>query len=148
MAKDDLDGCAILLVEDDLVIAGDVAAIVEQAGGRVIGPADSLGEGFQLLESGGVDCALLDINLNSLLVFGLADALAERHVPIVFLSAEQPAEVPAQHRQRPFVRKPFSRPDVLAAIHAAIGAGGKTAASKPSDGYVKEPVDGSPMAAA
>ena len=139
MAKDDLAGCAILLVEDDAVISGDVAAIVEQAGGRVIGPADSLGEGFQLLDnSGRIDCALLDINLNSLLVFGLADAISDRDVPVIFLSAEPPAEVPAHHRQRLFVRKPFSRADVLAAIHAAM-AESMTTEPKPARDFERKP---------
>jgi hypothetical protein len=40
---DDLDSISILLVEDEALVAIDVKAIIEMAGGRVLGPAYSLG---------------------------------------------------------------------------------------------------------
>ena len=144
----DLDGRAILLVEDDAVISADVTAIIEMAGGRVIGPADSLGQGFHLLDSERIDCAVLDINLNSLLVFGLADALAARNVPIVFFSADAPAEIPAQHRHRRFLPKPFSREDLLVAIHTAMDEGPEAAPPTRVGGFVQKPTDESPVASA
>lgn len=144
---DGLDGCAILLVEDDAVISGDVTSIIEMAGGRVIGPADSLGQGFHLLDGGRIDCALLDINLNSLLVFGLADALAERGVPIVFLSADSPASIPTLHRHQQFVQKPFAKQDLLAAIHAAMDENRKASESKRAHGFEQKPTGESPMIA-
>lgn len=120
MVSAELEDCTILLVEDDAVVAIDTKAMIEQMGGKVVGPAYSLGQGFHYLQTDAVDCALLDINLNSLVVFGLADALAERNVPFVFLSADSLASVPAQHRSRRFIHKPFSASSLVAAIREAI----------------------------
>lgn len=149
MTQEDLSGRAILLVEDDAVIAGDLTAIIELAGGRVIGPADSLGEGLQRLDnSGRVDCAVLDINLNSLMVFGLADALAARGVPFVFSSAESIGEIPERHKHRPFLRKPFTRENLLAALHAAMDESLDHAPPVPARDLVQKPADDSQMAPA
>jgi CheY-like chemotaxis protein len=116
----DLQDCFILLVEDEAVTAIDMTSIIETAGGKVVGPAYSLGQGFHLLQHDRIDCAVLDINLNCLVVFGLADALAERNVPIVFLSADSLDTAPLQHRARKLVRKPFSTRNLVAAIKGAI----------------------------
>ena len=120
MENPDLADCAILLVEDDAITAIDMRDILETAGARVVGPAYSLGQGFHLLENASIDCAVLDINLNSLLVFGLADALAERNVPIVFLSADTLDTAPLQHRTQRLIRKPLRTSSLVIAIRAAI----------------------------
>src|SRR5688572_33125524 len=43
---DDLEGISVLLVEDEALLAIDVTAIIEMAGGRVVGPAYSLRQGI------------------------------------------------------------------------------------------------------
>src|SRR5262245_35786421 len=141
MTQEDLCGRAILLVEDDAIIAGDLTTIIELAGGRVIGPADSLGHGFQLLDGERIDCALLDINLNSLMVFGLADALAARGVPFVFSSADSLGEIPERHKQRPFVQKPFTRENLLAALHAAMDESPEISPPMPAGNFAPKPAD-------
>jgi Response regulator containing CheY-like receiver, AAA-type ATPase, and DNA-binding domains len=119
-SSDDLEGCTILLVEDDAIAAIDMRNVLEMAGAKVLGPAYSLGQGFHLLDDAPIDCALLDINLNSLVVFGLADALAERKVPIVFLSADTLDRAPSQHRTGRLVHKPFSTHTLIRAVRATI----------------------------
>lgn len=117
---DDLDGCSILVVEDEAITAIDTTAIIEMAGGRVLGPAYSLSQGFACLRYERIDCALLDVNLHDELVFKLADALAERGVPIVFVSAHAFNIVPPHHRGCGLVRKPFSTHNLIRAIQAAV----------------------------
>ena len=129
---DDLDGCSILVVEDEALAAIDVTSIIEMAGGRVIGPAYSLGQGFNCLRYGRIDCALLDVNLHDELVFTLADALAERGVPIVFLSAHSLDIAPPHHRERCLVRKPYSTHGLIQAIKAAVGDNRTRGARQPA----------------
>lgn len=119
-STDDLEDCAILLVEDDAIAALDIRNVLEMAGAKVLGPAYSLGQGFHMLDDALIDCALLDINLNSLVVFGLADALAARNVPIVFLSGDTLDTAPPQHRTRRIVCKPFRTHSLIGTIRAAI----------------------------
>ena len=111
---DDLEGISVLLVEDEAILAIDVTAIIEMAGGRVVGPAYSLGQGFSWIDRAKFDCAVLDINLHDELVFNLADVLIKRGIPIVFLSSHSLNIAPPH--LRPLVHKPFSTHSLIRAI--------------------------------
>ena len=116
---DDLEGISVLLVEDEALLAIDVTAIIEMAGGRVVGPAYSLRQGFSWIDRAKFDCAVLDINLHDELVFELADALIERGIPIIFLSSHSLNIAPPHLRERHLVHKPFSTHSLIKAIQAA-----------------------------
>ena len=128
---DDLEGISVLLVEDEAILAIDVTGIIEMAGGRVVGPAYSLGQGFLWLDRGKFDCAVLDINLHDELVFKLADALIERGIPIVFLSSHSLNIAPPHLRERPLVHKPFSTHSFIKAIQAEVAGKQAVAAPQP-----------------
>ncbi|HEV8390326.1 MAG TPA: hypothetical protein VGQ35_10810, partial [Dongiaceae bacterium] len=97
-----------------------------------IGPAYSLGQGISCLRYKRIDCALLDMTLHDELVFELADALAERGVPIVFLSAQSLNIAPQRHRGCRLVHKPFSTHSLILAIQAAIAERRALAARRPA----------------
>jgi len=126
---DDLAGISVLLVEDEALLAIDVASIIEMAGGRVIGPAYSLGQGFNWIDRGRFDCAVLDINLHDELVFTLADVLIERGIPMVFFSAHSLNIAPPHLRASRLVHKPFSTYSLIKAIREEVA--GKQAAAAP-----------------
>jgi DNA-binding LytR/AlgR family response regulator len=88
-----LRGRRVLIVEDEFLIAEDLAAYFAQLGAEVIGPAGSLAEGFPLVEA--AEAAVLDINLGGELSFPLAEALMSRHVPFVFFTAYAAIGVPS-----------------------------------------------------
>jgi DNA-binding NarL/FixJ family response regulator len=108
----------ILLVEDESIVAIDLASIISMAGGRVIGPFQSIGQGFRFREFKHIDAALLDISLNGEPVFKLADAIARRGIPIVFLSGREADDLPPEHRQRQFLSKPCETISVISALKA------------------------------
>ena len=115
-----LEGRNILIVEDDAIAAVNAKGVVELAGGAVVGPGFSLGQGFHYLKCSQVDCALLDVNLNSLLVFGLADALIERRIPVVFLNGDPLSNFPPQYRTLRLVNKPYSSTELVEAICQSV----------------------------
>ena len=88
MDSSGLKGLSILVVEDEAAIAVDTACNIVQAGGTVVGPAYSLDQAFETIADAELDGALLDINLRNDKVFSLADALADRGVPVVFVTGE------------------------------------------------------------
>jgi DNA-binding response OmpR family regulator len=126
---DDLVGVSVLLVEDEAILAIDVTSIIEMAGGRVVGPAYSLGQGFSWIDRAKFDCAVLDINLHDELVFKLADALIARGIPILFLSSHSLSIAPPHLRERRLVHKPFSTYGLIRAIRAEVA--GKQAVPAP-----------------
>jgi CheY-like chemotaxis protein len=115
-----LNGLSILVVEDEPVIALDTACTVVRAGAAVIGPAYSLDEAFAMIADAELDGALLDINLRNDKVFRLADTLADRGVPIVFVTGEIWPVIPERHAGCRRVGKPMTEAKVIAALSAAI----------------------------
>lgn len=74
---------AILVVEDEAFIALDLALAVEDAGGRVVGPAASIAEALTLLTSCEVDGAVLDVNLPDGDITSVVEQLVANDVPFV-----------------------------------------------------------------
>src|SRR6185503_16413841 len=90
-------GKHILLVEDEYFIVQDMARTFSAAGAIVVGPAASVAESLRLLAATPVlDAAVLDINLQGEMVFPVADALANRHVPFVFATGYDDEAIPAR----------------------------------------------------
>ncbi|HEV8391425.1 MAG TPA: response regulator [Dongiaceae bacterium] len=120
MDSSGLKGLSILVVEDEPMIAVDTACTIVQAGGTVVGPAYSLDQAFEEIADAELDGALLDINLRNDKVFSLADALADRGVPIVFLTGEIWPVIPERHAGCLIVGKPINQSKVVAALRSAI----------------------------
>jgi CheY-like chemotaxis protein len=112
----ELKDCRILVVEDDTLVAWDIEALLQDAGGTVVGPVGRLAQALELVTAGEFDIALLDLNLgadNSLLA---ADRLEEAGIPFIFLSGHSAEFLPERHRHRPLVAKPFHPRLLLDAI--------------------------------
>jgi CheY-like chemotaxis protein len=106
----------ILVVEDEFLIALDIAGALEQGGLVVIGPLASISDALEALKQEVVDGALLDANLGGQPVGRIADALLARKVPFAFVSGYGRDQLPPQHRGAPLVRKPFTGADLLAVV--------------------------------
>lgn len=78
----------ILIVEDEVILALDFSDTVADLGYEVVGPALSLDEGLELVESEAIHCALLDVNLGrGLTSEPIADRLRAQGVNLAFLTA-------------------------------------------------------------
>jgi DNA-binding response OmpR family regulator len=81
-----LNQVSVLIVEDEPFIALDLATAVEEARGKVIGPAGSVREALMLIDQHLVQSAILDVNLSDRDVTPIADLLIEGGVPVIFYS--------------------------------------------------------------
>jgi len=110
-----LRGKRLLLVEDEYMIAVDLADALEAAGAEVVGPADTVESALAVLrcEDRAIDAAVLDINLNGMAVFPVAEALKVRGIPFVFATAYDEMVVPAAYGDVPLVEKPVSNDELL-----------------------------------
>ncbi|HXG79436.1 MAG TPA: response regulator [Methyloceanibacter sp.] len=108
----------ILVVEDEFLIAFDIAGVLEQAGLSVVGPAGNVADALSAIERDVVHGALLDAHLAGEPVGRVADALKARGIPFAFVSGYGREQLPAAHRAAPLVKKPFTGRDLLAAIAA------------------------------
>lgn len=118
---EDEDRRAILVVEDDDMLGQAIGLCVEEAGYEVAGVAQSVDAALTTLHHRPVDAALLDVNLRGELVFAVADALAARGVPFVFVTGQPASSIPEIHRHRPLVPKPYYDAALCAALASVLG---------------------------
>ena len=116
-----LDGRKILLVEDEYLIAEDVAAMLREAGGQVIGPAASLPMGVRLAEQSElIDAAVLNIDLQGVEVYPLADELLVRGVPFLFLTGYGDDQIPEKYAGIRCCNKPVSAASVINEVRGLL----------------------------
>lgn len=111
---------AVLIVEDDAALCEAIGFCVEQAGYEVVDCAQSVDAALATLGRRTVDAALLDINLQGELVYPVANALTERGVPFVFVTGQNPSEIPEQYRHRPVLPKPYYDAALCAALASML----------------------------
>jgi DNA-binding response OmpR family regulator len=105
----------ILVAEGETPAATAVAAMLEQAGCRVMGPVATVAEAVACLQQGTPDAAVLDIHLAGASTAPVAKALAERGVPFVLATDHPcPGVLDAVFEGAPRLGRPFL-PTVLAA---------------------------------
>ncbi|WP_454748318.1 response regulator [Ciceribacter selenitireducens] len=83
----------VLVVEDELFIAMDIADVLASAGFEVLGPAASIDDAFRLLGDVRPDAAVLDVNLGGDRVTPVAAYLKSQEIPFVLASAGDPQDL-------------------------------------------------------
>lgn len=111
----------ILVVEDEPLVAMDIEDVLGEMGVDAVGPASSVEGAMAAVTAGGLDGALLDVNLRGEPVTPVADALAASGTPFVFLTGYGPDGIPAPHRGRPLLIKPFRPGDLVGAVQRYFG---------------------------
>jgi CheY-like chemotaxis protein len=111
-----LQGARVLIVEDDFMVAMAACDMVESLGGIVAGTARSVAAAKEKIRQPGLDCVMLDVNLNGDLSLGIAAELQERAIPFVFCTAYSHAF--DGFKRVPRVMKPYCEHDLVAAFHA------------------------------
>ncbi len=76
----------VLVVEDEFFVAMDLENLLADMNHEVVGSAQSVARGIELVEETRPDVALLDVNLNGELVTPVAEALEANHTPFVVLT--------------------------------------------------------------
>jgi DNA-binding response OmpR family regulator len=109
----------VLIVEDEVLIAMDLQAQLEENGWSVIGPAGTSGQALGLLDSSTPDYAVLDINLGSDTSFAVADRLAQGGIPFLFLSGASTEILPDRFHGQALLQKPIRFEQLLAALETA-----------------------------
>jgi CheY-like chemotaxis protein len=107
----------ILVVEDVMLIAFDIADELRGLGCSVIGPFSRLSDALQgISRSSQLDGAFLDVNLAGEPCFPLAELLDQKNVPFVFLTGHAGSEFPEHFKNRPRIQKPFHGADLERAV--------------------------------
>jgi PAS domain S-box-containing protein len=104
----------ILVVEDEALVAIEIAHALTEAGFDVVGAARSVPAALELLKGSGCDAAVLDVNLGSETSEAIAVELTARGTPFVALSGYASDQYPSVFADAPALTKPL-RPEFLIA---------------------------------
>jgi DNA-binding response OmpR family regulator len=77
----------VMVVEDEAILAIDIAEQLTEAGFVIVGPATSVAKALKLVAEVGCDVAVLDVNLRDETAEPIARALRSSGKPFLFLSA-------------------------------------------------------------
>ncbi|TMV77292.1 response regulator [Thioclava sp. BHET1] len=114
----------VLVIEDEAIIAMDIATIVEQMGHKVIGTASTRSEAVRLASENRPDLILADIQLadNSSGIDAVNDILSQfDDVPAIFITAF-PERLLTGKRPEPafLITKPYSEEQIWSAVSQAM----------------------------
>lgn len=110
-------GSRLILVEDEALLALDMQDMLEEMGCLVVGTAGRLDEALVLAETE-FDLALLDMNLGGARIDPVARRIAERGIPIIFVTGYGQRTLPPGI-VAPVIDKPCN-PDTLWPIVGAM----------------------------
>ena len=116
---------AILVVEDEPLIAEDIAGYLEESGFAVAGIANSADDALKILENVNPDAILLDINLGEGLDgIQLANIVRAQHdIPFVFLTSHADKDTLDRAKKTipaGYLLKPFDGNDLMTSLEIAI----------------------------
>jgi len=104
----------VLIVEDESLIAMLIEDHLLEFGYEVEPAVATVKEALARIDRGGVDLALLDVNLGGTMSFPVAEALRRRGIPFLFLTGYGRAGLPSEYADCLVLQKPFRRKDLEA----------------------------------
>ena len=117
-----LEGCRVLVVEDEFMIAMLIEEALADHRCLVVGPINNLSDAVDAARHGTVDIAILDVNLSGEKVYPVAELLDQRGIPFVLLSGYGGDAIPADRPAWRVCSKPFRRNNLIAILAEQIGA--------------------------
>jgi CRP-like cAMP-binding protein len=139
------DRLRVLIVEDDYLIAQDLAGDLASRGHGVLGPFPDNTTALRALRANGeVDVAVVDINLRGNVAYPIALELEGRGIPFLFATAYAPTAIPKRFSSVPRLGKPYLASEIDEAIINVVAAhrapGGGQASGKPRAALAANPL--------
>jgi CheY-like chemotaxis protein len=118
--KDSLEQPRVLVVEDEYLIRMLLEDMLADLGYAVAAAVGSIAEARAHAADGDFSAAILDVNLEGQEIFPVADILAARRLPFVFVTGYGERSLPERYRDRPALQKPFQAEQLGSALDALL----------------------------
>lgn len=113
--------CHILVVEDEFFLAQEMQQDLQDVGAMVLGPEPSVDRALARISEGlRIDVAVLDVNLGGEKVFPVADALAARNIPFLFVTGYENMMIHSRYPHVIKFDKPTDMPRLIRALKKLI----------------------------
>lgn len=124
-----LSGKRILVVEDEMMVLIMIENALADLGCESVSSAATVDQALQFLATDNFDAATLDVNLNGMLSYPVAEALAARGVPFAFSTGYSDHGIGGAHKGHPILSKPYSVGDPRRMFAILLPAAAASAAS-------------------
>jgi DNA-binding response OmpR family regulator len=115
-----LAGKRALVVEDEALLALEIAEYLADAGLEVVGPATSVARALTLVNNPGCDIVILDVNLGGEHSEPVALELKARGIPFVIVSGNSRDHIPPGFSGAPSLSKPVEAMTLLNLLRSFI----------------------------
>ena len=102
-----LNGCRVLIVEDEYFLANDLEEALKSHGANIIGPFGEFDAAYRRAARDHFDVAIIDINLHNKAAYPIADELIRQGVPFVFYTGYGGDIIPERFAGVKLWQKPF-----------------------------------------
>ncbi len=112
----------VLVVEDEYLIRMLLEDMLAELGYVVAAAVDTITEASAFATDGEFDVAILDVNLDGEEIFPVADILAKRGLPFVFVSGYGEQSLLERFRGRPSLQKPFQSEQIKTTLAGLLAS--------------------------
>jgi CheY-like chemotaxis protein len=105
--NDPIKTTRILVVEDEYLIRMLLEDMLADLGYEIAAAVGTIAEACAFAETGAFELAILDVNVDGKEIYPVADILAKRGLPFVFVSGYGEGSLAERYRGRPSLQKPF-----------------------------------------
>ncbi len=104
-----IDGRRILLVEDEALVGMLMKEMLTELDFEVVGPFANIADAESVLLTDGIAAALLDVNVGGQPIYPFAASVAERRVPVIFVTGYTAEAIDERFADAPVLQKPIDR---------------------------------------
>ena len=109
----------VLLVEDEAIVGMMMTDFLTKLGFEVVGPFGTVSDAIGAIDRERLQAAVLDVNLRGEMIYGLADELTERGIPLVFVTGYGAETIDARFSNVPVLQKPVDNVALRRVLNAA-----------------------------
>ena len=125
MVPQTLAGLRVLVVEDEMLVSLIVEDFLMDHKSIVVGPYSQMKTALDAAQDAEIDFALLDVNLDGIEVYPVAELLHARGIPFLLMSGYGVNAVPADRPEWRVCSKPFTLDVLASTILAELNMAGR-----------------------
>lgn len=111
---------SVLLVEDDFLIRMLLEDMLSDLGYEIAAAVGTIAEASELAATGEFSVAILDVNVDGQEIYPVANILAKRGLPFVFVTGYSAGSLAAPYSGHPSLQKPFQAEQLEAALSGLL----------------------------
>ena len=120
----------VLLVEDEYLLALEIADAIERAGGAVAGPFPECARALPYATGGSVDAAVLNVKVRDGNTYPVTILLPDAGIPFVFATGQSIATEPPEWSAATWISKPYEPEELVRVLAGMLKEGtGQTSES-------------------